>query len=165
MRGSNVKVSSIRETVTGLPGERIFEVILERKVALARRTLKPLSIVLFKIDRFSSFALYLQEQAMRVSSRLVIATLRDSDTVCHVGPGVIGAILDETSESGAVWAADRIRRAALDTPARDVVSLSAGVACYPSHSMDATELLTLGAAALESALVLGPSRIEVATIL
>jgi GGDEF domain-containing protein len=152
MRGSNVKVSSIRETVTGLPDERIFEVILERKVALARRTLKPLSIVLFKIDRFSSFALYLQEQAMRVSSRLVIATLRDSDTVCHVGPG-------------AVWAADRIRRAALDTPARDVVSLSAGVACYPSHSMDATELLTLGAAALESALVLGPSRIEVATIL
>jgi len=30
--------------------------------------------------------------------------------------------------------------------------------------MDATELLTLGAAALESALVLGPNRIEVATI-
>lgn len=153
---------SISDPVTGLPDHRFFELSVDRKVALARRTLKPLSVTYFEIDDFDTFAPYLRDHAMRVLSRVVRNTLRDSDTICQFRPGVVAAVLDDTAETGAVWAADRIRRALLDTPARDVVTMSAGLACYPSHALDHEELQAEAERALSTARALGPGRIEVA---
>lgn len=155
---------SITDSITGLPDDRFFHLAVDRKVALARRTLKPLSVALFEIDDFASFAPYLRDHAMRVLSRVVRNTLRDSDTVCQLRPGVLAAVLDDTAETGAVWAADRIRRSLLDTPARDVVTMSAGLACYPSHAMEADDLLAESTRALSTARALGPGRIEVAAV-
>lgn len=156
--------NSILDPVSGLPDRRFFTIALDRKVALARRTLKPLAIGLFEIDNFSSFAPYLRDHAVRVLSRVVQNTMRDSDTVCHADEAVIAALLDDTSDTGAVWAADRIRRALLDTPAKDIVTMSAGLACYPSHAMDAKGLIEEANRALRAARSVGPGRIEVATI-
>ena len=47
MRGPEVSVESVTDSVTGLPDGRVFTVVLERKIALARRTLKPISVVYF----------------------------------------------------------------------------------------------------------------------
>jgi diguanylate cyclase (GGDEF)-like protein len=157
-------VESISDPITGLPDERFFALSVDRKVALARRTLKPVSVCNFEIDDFATFAPYLRDHAMRVMARVVRNTLRDSDTICQLRPGAIAAVLDDTSETGAVWAADRIRRALLDTPARDVVTMSAGLACYPSHAMDAPDLVDVADRALATARALGPGRIEVAAI-
>lgn len=157
-------VESISDPITGLPDERFFGLSVDRKVALARRTLKPVSVCNFEIDEFATFAPYLRDHAMRVMARVVRNTLRDSDTICQLRPGAIAAVLDDTSETGAVWAADRIRRALLDTPARDVVTISAGLACYPSHAMDAPELVEVANRALATARALGPGRIEVAAV-
>ena len=55
MRGPEVSVESVTDSVTGLPDGRVFTVVLERKIALARRTLKPISVVYFRIDEFESF--------------------------------------------------------------------------------------------------------------
>lgn len=156
-------VDSLSDPITGLPDHRFYVLSVDRKVALARRTLKPVSVCDFEIDDFASFAPYLRDHAMRVLARVVRNTLRDSDTICRLRPGVIGAVLDDTAETGAVWAVDRIRRALLDTPARDVVSMSAGVACYPSHAMGPEELLGVVGQALATARALGPGRIEVAS--
>lgn len=155
---------SILDPVSGLPDRRFFEIALDRKVALARRTLKPLALGVFEIDNFNDFAPYLRDHAVRVLSRVVQNTMRDSDTVCHIAPAVVAAVLDDTSETGAVWAADRIRRALLDTPAKDIVTMSAGLACYPSHAMDAIELFSEAERALVAARSLGPGRIEVASV-
>jgi len=154
---------SIRDPISGLPDRRYFEVALDRKVALARRTLKPVALAIFEIDDFVNFAPYLRDHAVRVLSRVVQHTVRESDTVCHVDQAVIAAVLDDTSETGAVWAADRIRRSLLDTPAKDIVTMSAGLACYPTHAMDAEDLTREAYRALAAARSLGPGRIEVAT--
>ncbi|MEM8902943.1 MAG: GGDEF domain-containing protein [Actinomycetota bacterium] len=155
---------SILNSVSGLPDKRFFVISLDRKVALARRTLKPLALGVFQIDDFDDFAPYLRDHAIRVLSRVVQNTMRDSDTICHVDAAVIAAVLDDTSETGAVWAADRIRRSLLDTPAKDIVTMSAGLACYPSHAMDAEALLDEAYRALNAARALGPGRIEVASV-
>ncbi len=154
--------NSILDPVSGLPDRRFFTIALDRKVALARRTLKPLAVGLFQIDNYSSFAPYLRDHAVRVLSRVVQNTMRDSDTVCHIDEALIAVVLDDTSDTGAVWAADRIRRALLDTPAKDIVTMSAGLACYPSHAMDAKALLEESNQALAAARSVGPGRIEVA---
>lgn len=155
---------SILNGVSGLPDRRFFVISLDRKVALARRTLKPLALGVFRIDEFEEFAPYLRDHAVRVLSRVVQNTMRDSDTICHIDDAVIAAVLDDTSETGAVWAADRIRRSLLETPAKDIVTMSAGLACYPSHVMDADALLDEAYRALNAARALGPGRIEVATV-
>ena len=86
----------------------MLSVVLERKMALARRTLKPISVVYFELDEFESFAPYVREHAMRSTSRVIINTVRESDTICDLGGGALVALLDDTSEAGAVWAADRL---------------------------------------------------------
>ncbi|MCP3937551.1 MAG: GGDEF domain-containing protein [Actinomycetia bacterium] len=155
---------SLNDPVSGLPDHRFFELAIDRKVALARRTLKPLAIAVVEIDDFGGFAPYLRDHAVRVLTRVMQNTLRDSDTVCQMRDGVLAAVLDDTSETGAVWAADRIRRSLLETPAREVVTVSAGLACYPSHAMSAGDLLGEAERALKTARDLGPGRIEVAAI-
>ena len=161
MRGPETSMDSITDTITGLPDARVLTVMLDRKVALARRTLKPVSVVFFEIDDYESFAPYLREHATRGTSRVITNTLRESDTVCGMGGGVLVALLDDTSESGAVWAANRIRQASAEAPSRDVVSLSAGVACYPSHAMDGEDLMEAARSACVNALSHGPGRIQV----
>ncbi|MEC7916764.1 MAG: GGDEF domain-containing protein [Actinomycetota bacterium] len=163
MRGPEVSVDSITDSVTGLPDGRVFTVFLERKIALARRTLKPISVVYFEIDEFESFAPYVREHAMRATSRVMTNTFRESDTICDLRDGVLVALLDDTSEAGAVWAADRVRKANAESPSRDVVTLSAGIACYPSHAMEAHDLVSAAQSACNQARAHGPSRIEVAT--
>ena len=44
---------------------------------------------------------------------------------------MVGAILEDTPEAGAVWAAERVRGTLLASPIGDALTLSAGVACYP----------------------------------
>ena len=92
-------VESISDPITGLPDDRFFTLSVDRKVALARRTLKPVSVCHFEIDDFSTFAPYLRDHAMRVMARVVRNTLRDSDTICQIRPGVIAAVLDDTAET------------------------------------------------------------------
>ena len=158
------RTESLSDPVSGLPDHRFFELAVDRKVALARRTLKPLAVAIVEIDDFAGFAPYLRDHAVRVLTRVMQNTLRDSDTICQLREGVLAAVLDDTSETGAVWAADRIRRALLETPAREVVTVSAGVACYASHAMSTTDLLGEAERALSTARELGPGRIEVAAI-
>jgi diguanylate cyclase (GGDEF)-like protein len=158
------ETESLNDPVSGLPDGRFFQLAADRKVALARRTLKPIAIAMFEIDSFDSFAPYLRDHAVRVLARVMQNTLRDSDTICQLRDGVLAAVLDDTSETGAVWAADRVRRSLLETPAREVVTVSAGLACYPSHAMAADDLLGESERALRTAKALGPGRIEVASI-
>ena len=74
MRGPEASVDSITDSVTGLPDGRVLSLVLERKMAVARRTLKPISGVYFELDEFESFAPYVREQAMRSPSRVIINT-------------------------------------------------------------------------------------------
>ena len=92
MRGPELSLDSITSSVTGLPDGRVFSVMLDRKIALARRTLKPISIIFFELDEFESFAPYVREHAMRSASRVIINTVRESDTVCDLGSGALVAL-------------------------------------------------------------------------
>jgi diguanylate cyclase (GGDEF)-like protein len=159
-----IESDSLNDPVSGLPDGRFFHLSADRKVALARRTLKPIAVAMFEIDSFDSVAPYLRDHAVRVLARVMQNTLRDSDTICQMRDGVLATVLDDTSETGAVWAADRVRRSLLETPAREVVTVSAGLACYPSHAMGADDLVGEAERALRTAKTLGPGRIEVASI-
>jgi two-component system cell cycle response regulator len=150
------------DPVSGLPDHRYFEIALGRHLAMARRGLRPLSLVMFELDGLENFAPYLRDHAMRVLTRTLSKTLRDSDTACRLNDSVVGVILDDTPDAGAVWAAERIRGALFASPAGDILTLSAGVACYPAHALEAAQLVESATRALDAARANGRDRVEVA---
>lgn len=155
-------LDSVHDPVTGLPDVRVFAILLDRKLALARRALQPLSVVLFEVDGWDELSGTQARVAQRLAARLIRGTLRESDSVCHCTDGVLAAILDDTPHSGAVWAADRVRREVAARSYHTGVTLSMGVASYPTHALEASELRDRAYAALFVARSLGPSRLEVA---
>ena len=49
------------------------------------------------------------ERLRTESEKQTPRTLRESDAACRLGDLMVGAILEDTPEAGAVWAAERVR--------------------------------------------------------
>jgi diguanylate cyclase (GGDEF)-like protein len=150
------------DAATGLYDERYFAVLVQQQVAAARRSLRPLSVVIFEVDGLAHSDEATCQQALGVVGDVLRRTLRESDSACRLGDLMIGAILEDTPESGAVWAAERVRGTLLGSPVGDALTISAGVACYPSHALGAAELVAQAGRALEEARKRGADRVEIA---
>jgi GGDEF domain-containing protein len=136
---------------TPLLDETFLRASLPTRVAVARRALRPLSLVL-------------GQAALPAAEAFVLAAmpqlLREADTACRLNDGGFALVLEDTPESGAVWAIERIRRLAGEQ-GLDVI-LWAGVATYPAHALGADDLYTVAERALHAARQWPASRTEVA---
>jgi hypothetical protein len=145
-------------TDDGVLAEDFLRVTLQNRVAAARRALRPLSVVYLEVLDVRG------DEPVRVTGQLVAAalssTLRESDVVGRRDDGVYVFVLEDTGEDGAVWTAERLRRALVSTGHR---RFRAGVASYPSHALDARGLDVKACAALDTAREWKRDRIEVAT--
>ncbi len=150
------------DAATGLYDEKYFAVLVQQQVAAARRSLRPISVIIFEIDSLTESDEGTRVQALGVVGDVVRRTLRESDAACRLGDVMVGAILEDTPEAGAVWAAERVRGTLLASPIGDALTLSAGVACYPSHALGAAELVHQASRALEEARARGRDRVELA---
>jgi diguanylate cyclase (GGDEF)-like protein len=150
------------DAATGLYDEKYFAVLVQQQVAAARRSLRPISVIIFEIDSLTEADKDTRLQALGVVGDVVRRTLRESDAACRLGDLMVGAILEDTPEAGAVWAAERVRGTLLASPVGDALTLSAGVACYPSHALGAAELVHQASRALEEARARGRDRVELA---
>jgi two-component system cell cycle response regulator len=150
------------DAATGLYDEKYFAVLVQQQVAAARRSLRPISVIIFEIDSMTDAERETRLQALGVVGDVVRRTLRESDAACRLGDLMIGAILEDTPEAGAVWAAERVRGTLLASPVGDALTLSAGVACYPTHALGAAELVHQASRALEEARAQGRDRVELA---
>jgi diguanylate cyclase (GGDEF)-like protein len=150
------------DAATGLYDEKYFAVLVQQQVAAARRSLRPVSVVIFEIDGMGENERESQLQALGVVGDVVRRTLRESDSACRLGDLMVGAILEDTPEAGAVWAAERVRGTLLSSPIGDSFTLSAGVACYPTHALGAAELVQQAGRALDEARARGRDRVELA---
>jgi diguanylate cyclase (GGDEF)-like protein len=167
--GARTVVPSARERAehafdpaTGLYDERYFAVLVQQQVAAARRSLRPISVVIFELDTLADAPGPERDQALTVVGDVVRRTLRESDSACRLGDVMVGVILEDTPEAGGVWAAERVRGTLLASPIGDALTVSAGVACYPSHALGAAELVQQAGRALEEARRHGVDRVEVA---
>jgi diguanylate cyclase (GGDEF)-like protein len=153
--------AAVRDPETGVLTEHYFELALEHRIAAARRQLQPVALLLVALDADRS-AETRQQEAVAGFAGILRDTLRESDTVCRLSANSFGIILEDTSEAGGVWAAERLRTA-LVRNGESVVRLAAGVAAYPTHALESGEVLTRASRALDSARASGSSRVEVAS--
>ena len=153
---------SLVDPETGVPDGRFFELAVESHVLAAKRQLWPMSIVLLDVRPWDDLR---SGEVMGGFVQLVRQTLRDADVLCRLGPTSFGVILDDTSEAGGVGAAERVQTA---TAAEGLAAFSvvAGVASYPAHGLEASDVLFRARAALARAKAAsgrGPGGVTVAT--
>lgn len=150
------------DPVSGLLRERHLPVVLQQVVASARRKVLPVSVIFWELDGLDDTPLEAREQALTALGAIAWRTLRESDTVFRLGDVVAVAVLVDTAEPGAIIVADRVRTALRSSPVGDSLTVSAGIACYPSHALDAAELVARAGQALEAARASGYERDHVA---
>jgi diguanylate cyclase (GGDEF)-like protein len=163
---------SIRDALTGLYNRRYLEETLAREIRRAERTNQPLSLVMFDIDRFKHFNDTFGHGAgdllLREVGRVLASVSRGEDVACRYGGDEFLIML-----TGAVLADARRRAEDIAEAARHLevsyrgesvgaVTLSLGVAAYPTHGATADALMRAVDAALYRAKQHGRARVEVA---
>ena len=149
---------------TGLPDGRFFELVLDTRIAAARRHLWPVTVVLLEMTPHPE---HLLADSLPRFTDLISTTLREADVVCRTGPRTFAMILEDTNEAGGVWAAERVQAATAndEVGAKRVV---AGVASYPTHGLTSDDVLDRARHALARAAAMDPGRglgsVEVASI-
>ena len=157
----DVRGDSFTDPDTGLLDSRYFQIALDNRVAAARRHLQPVTLLLVSVEGGSMGDAF-RRAAITSFGEMLRTTLRECDTACRLGDASFGLILEDTPEAGGVWAAERLRLALL-RKGDNLLRLAAGVAAYPSHALDAPDLLHRAERALDQARHSGSSNVEVAT--
>ncbi len=152
---------SITDGLTGLWNFRYFTMTVAKEIERAARFGRPLALLMLDLDHFKVVNdthghprgdAVLVEFAGRLKGQV-----RDVDTVARYGGEEFVVVLPETDEEGARLAAERIcdamrRRPFGDPDALPVdVTVSAGVAVFPTHGASSSALLRMADEALYEA--------------
>ncbi len=161
----DVLASPHRDEESGLLSNSFFPVYLEQRITAARRTLRPVSLVIFELDgldKNDSNSPTDRNFYISAVGDVVKRTLRESDCAFRIEGNIFAAVMDDTTESGAVWAAERVRGVLHTGALAGRVTVSAGVACYPSHALESEILIDSANKALAGAKARGVDQVEIA---
>jgi diguanylate cyclase (GGDEF)-like protein/PAS domain S-box-containing protein len=138
------------DCLTGLPNRMLLGDRLSRAVASAERHRAPLAVLFLDVNRFKlindAYGHAVGDQVLRSVARRLVASVRNSDTVCRIGGDEFVVLLAEVARAeDAASSADKIA-AAMRPPHRIdhrelFVSLSVGIGLYPRDGRDAETLL------------------------
>lgn len=143
--------SDLLDPETGLPDLPFFTLALEGRVAAARRHLWPVTVLLVEIGLAPDYETgRARTDAIAWFAELLRTTLREADIACRTSSTRFAVVLDDTAEEGGVWTAERIQ-VALSHDVSKVRRMAAGVASYPTHGLEAGDVLTRAQAALARA--------------
>jgi diguanylate cyclase (GGDEF)-like protein len=171
-----VKWMALTDVVSGLSNRRAFDDSLERELTRASRYNQPISLIILDLDSFKEYNDRWGHPAgdvrLREIADLLRANVREPDLAARYGGEEFAVILPNTTKSGAIRLAERLRRSAeASAPSqnngRSFVSgytISLGVATYPDDAASIEELLLAADNAELTAKRLGKNRVYAADI-
>lgn len=170
----NLAIAQLRaatDALTGLANRRALDHTMKRMVALASRTLSPLSAVLFDLDLFKqlndSYGHGHGDEVLAAVGAALRATLRESDFAGRYGGEEFLVLLPATGVDGAKVLANKIRHVVSEIFVPGVerkITISCGIATIPDHAADADSLVRCADRALYAAKANGRDRLEVALV-
>jgi diguanylate cyclase (GGDEF)-like protein len=162
---------TVIDGLTQVHNRRYLAEFLDREVARSQRHGRPLSVVLFDIDRFKSindrFGHLAGDVTLRELCGRVKAVVRPDELLARYGGEEFAVVLPEADHATARVVAERIREVTEKTPFsfNDVqypVTVSLGVACTSSGAQfEVSELLARADANLYKAKLSGRNRVVV----
>jgi len=113
-RFAEAELRAVTDALTAVRNRRGYDEELEREVARARRTERPLSLLLLDLDDFSlvnkRFDFPGGDQVLREFAELLQRAARATDIVCRRGGEEFAVVLPETSGDEARTLEDRLRQ-------------------------------------------------------
>src|SRR3954447_11724607 len=152
------------DPLTGLQNRRAFEETMNAEVERAKRTHRPLCLLVCDLDHFKlvndRFGHPTGDAALVRMGQLLSASRREIDPVARTGGEEFALILPETDAQEGYVVAERLRLAVEEAFAEEAVPLtiSIGVASYPAQGSDGDELFAAGDQALYAAKEMGRNR-------
>ena len=157
---ADVSDTARTDSLTGLLNLRAFEELLEVELTRARESGRPLSVVLGSVAGPDGTS-RAPSAALESLAGDLTKWKRRCDHAARLEDGVIGLVLPDTDEGGALILAERLRRAAQlsfgDLPVR--LSMSFGVASHPWHGTDAAALRRAAEQAMNASRARGGQRV------
>ncbi len=164
-----IQASANSDGLTGLMNKRHFLVRLGYEINKAEETHAPLSIFLFDLDHFKNYndvnGHLAGDEALKITGRLMRANTREDDIAARYGGEEFVVVLPGTPKEGGLLAAEKIRKAMEDFPfpngaAQPLgrMSISGGVASFPTDGRTSTDLIGAADEALYSAKKAGRNR-------
>jgi diguanylate cyclase (GGDEF)-like protein len=152
--------------LTGIYNRRYFELQIAAEIERASRYDGRLAIIMIDIDHFKrlndEFGHLLGDEVLRQVSGVFGQQLRKVDVVCRYGGEEFAILVPQTSGGNAVEVAEKLRRMveAYRFPGVPVkVTISAGVAEFPTHGRTRDELVAAADAALYGSKEAGRNRV------
>jgi diguanylate cyclase (GGDEF)-like protein len=165
----SLREQSIRDGLTGLYNRRYMEESLEREIFRAARHQNSVGVVMLDIDHFKAFndahGHLAGDVLLRELGRLLRAHIRGADIACRYGGEEFILILPEASlevtrqRAEHLWGEARSLRPEFAGRLLDSVTVSMGVAAYPSHGTTAEAVLRAADEALYRAKHEGRDRV------
>ncbi|HQR80179.1 MAG TPA: diguanylate cyclase, partial [Actinomycetota bacterium] len=168
---AGLREQALRDPLTGLYNRRYLEETIGRELARAGREQIPLSLMMIDLDHFKrvndEHGHAAGDQVLRWLGDLLTAKLRPGDIACRYGGEEFVVIMPAAPLDIALERAEEIRTAftplvsAASGNRHSGVTLSAGLAVFPTHATTAGELRRCADVALYAAKRAGRNRVTV----
>lgn len=156
--------------LTGLKTRGYFEQQLDLEIKRAERKRGKLALLMVDIDHFKQlndhYGHHVGDQVLRDVSAILIKDMREIDTVARYGGEEFVIILPETSAGGALFVAQRLRKAveqarffAGSANAVERLTISIGIAIFDSDAQFKRDLIEFADAALYAAKSAGRNQV------
>ena len=148
-RQAELEYRALHDSLTALPNRVLLMDHIQHDIALSKRDLRVLSLMIIDLDHFKeindTLGHTIGDQVLIEVGNRFKACLRDCDTVARLGGDEFAVLLPNTGSQGACKIAEDIIHSLQDklkiNDMQLFVTASIGIAEYPSHAGDAQMLL------------------------
>ncbi len=163
-----VKEQAVTDGLTGLYNRRYFEEYLKKEFTRAQRIKQPFSIIGLDLDFLKkindTYGHSFGDTAIKAIADVLKTNARSIDTAARIGGEEFNIILPGVTSSGALIAAERIRKAIENKEIERIghITASVGIATYPEHADSIEDLLELADQAMYLSKQNGRNRVTIA---
>jgi len=152
------------DSLTQVANRHTFENTLSIELQRAARGGRSVTLVMIDIDHFKElndqFGHQAGDQVLRVTAATLRKHCRPFDTLARYGGEEFAVLLPECDAEHALESAERFRMAVKQMPGPKPVTVSVGVATFPTHSTDAESLIRRADTALYESKGAGRDRVS-----
>jgi len=155
---------AVTDSLTGLYVRRYFMVKLQEEIHRAERYNKPLSVVMVDLDRFKkindTYGHDAGDRALKTISQFFQKNIRDIDAIGRYGGEEFVMLIPDADKKAAFCLAERLRKELAKVKLEDLppITISLGIATYPSDGTEIDELIKKADAAMYEAKRKGRNR-------
>lgn len=168
-----LREQSIIDALTSLFNRRFYEETLARELARAARLSSSIALLVLDVDHFKNFndthGHEAGDRILALVGQSIKTNIRPSDIGCRYGGEEFVIVMPDTEREVALKRANKLREY-ISQQATDyykgqfgTVTVSCGVAIYPEHGSDSSDLFIKADKALYQAKKNGRNRVEVLT--